>query len=143
MSGNVTLFFLRNHALGTNPCTKCRTNVGGIVRLTCASLERACTPERRSPVASARRKVTFAVTKCCDSCSSEFSGASKARNTIPTSQVGTREPPGGFARSMLFTNCEHTSSSPGSYPVSALVMWPIAALYARIVEGARRSATSK
>ena len=112
-SVSVARFAFKNQAFGTNPSTYFNISVGGIVRLTFASCEKACRPDRLSPVARARRKVTFAVKMCLDSCSSELSGASRARNTTLTSHEGTRVRAGGLARSILFINCEQTLSSPG------------------------------
>ena len=143
ISGNANLFFRRNHAFGTNPATCCSTSVGGTDILTDASCDSACSPARRSPVASASKKVTFAVKMCRDSCSSELSLASRARRTILTSHWGIFCFVGVAVRSMLLTSCEHITSSPGLYPVAVRVMCPMAARYARMVAGASLSTTSK
>jgi hypothetical protein len=111
-----------------NPSTYLIKRRGGSTSSIKTACERACRPERRSPVARARRKVVLAVRMCRESSSSAFSGAISAFKTIDTSHEGVDEAYGGVARSMLLTRREQTSSAPGSNPVSARETWPIAAL---------------
>ena len=83
-------FYRRNHAFGTKSLTKVRCGTGFWSSVICTFAERVWRPQRRSPVAMARRNVVFAVSKGREMLSFLFAGLSCDVRTTPTSHCGTQ-----------------------------------------------------